>query len=362
MSQTPIVEEAESKPASVPQATAKEREQSGSQSTAMYVLRRLLLLIPGVLIAATGTFFVVTLIPSDPIGYLLGDFATPEQIAAKEAELGLDQPLHIRYVNYLIGVVQGDFGNSYRTGVPVMSDLLSRLPSSLVLTIPGFILARYLGVWLGVRQALSPKPSRIRGLVTFLQATPSFVAAVFAILLLVVVVPIMPPPAGQIGIGTRRPPGVTGAVVIDALLAGQWGTFLSALHFLILPVLVLGLMLCVPFARIAASTVRGNLDADFTVFTRANGLPRGLIRRNATQSSRASIITVSGIVAAELVGGTVIIERIFSWNGTGNWALSAIVEKDLPQVMGFVIFVTVATMVVYLVADVLSVVMDPRMK
>lgn len=333
-----------------------------SSSRTTYVLTRLGLLLPGALIAATATFFVINLIPSDPIGYLLGDFATEEQIAAKEAELGLDRPLVERYGAYIAAAVRGDFGESYRTGEPVLSDLLSRVPSSLVLTIPGFLLARFIGIRLGVLQSTVRRPSAVRGVVTFLQAMPSFVAAVFAILLFVVVLKVLPPPAGQIGIGDIRPPGVTNAVVIDALLAGQVEVFLAALPYLVLPVGILGLMLCVPFARITASTIRANLDADFTVFGRANGLPRRRVLANAKKASRASVITVSGIVGAELVGGTVIVERIFSWNGTGNWALSAIVEKDLPQVMAFVIFVTVATMVVYLVADVLSVLMDPRMK
>lgn len=343
-------------------ARARARRRPWYETRTTYVLTRLGLLVPGVFIAATATFFLVTLIPSDPIGYLLGDFATEEQIAAKEAELGLDRPIHERYQQYLVGITRGDFGNSYRTGEPVLEDLLSRVPSSLVLTIPGFLLARWIGIRLGVLQATTRRAAGWRGLVTFLQATPSFVAAVFAILALVVVIPALPPPAGQIGISATRPPRVTGAVVVDALVAGQLGTFLAALQYMILPVAILGVMLSVPFARITASTIRANLDADFTVFSRANGLPKRRVIRNAKKTARSSVITVSGIVAAELVGGTVIIERIFSWNGTGNWALSAIVEKDLPQVMAFVIFVTVATMIVYLVADVLSVLMDPRMK
>lgn len=327
-----------------------------------YVVSRLLLLVPGVLVAAAATFFLITLIPSDPIGFLLGDFASPAQIAAKEAELGLDRPLGVRFLDYLGGIATGDFGTSYRTGQPVLGELLGRVPSSLILTVPGFLLARFIGIRLGILQATSRRPGVVRGVVTFLQATPSFVAAVFGILLLVVMVKVLPPPAGQIGLGDGRPPHVTGTVVIDALLAGQVGTFFAALPYLVLPVLVLGLMLSVPFARITASTIRANLDADFTVFGRANGLPRRRVLSNAKKSARSSVITVSGIVAAELVGGTVIVERIFSWNGTGNWALEAIVNKDLPAVMAFVIFMTVTTMVVYLVADVLSVLMDPRMK
>jgi len=346
-----------------PTAGANGRRRRGRASSRMlYVLTRLALLVPGALVAATATFFVINLIPSDPVGHLLGDFATPEQIAAKKAELGLDKGVFERYLDYLGGLLRGDFGNSYRSGEPVLPDLIGRLASSLVITVPGFLLARYLGIRIGVLQAVSRWPGVVRGLVTVLQAMPSFVAAIFGIVVFVVLFQVLPAPVGQVSVSSPRPPRVTGAVVIDSLLAGQFETFIIAVQYLVLPVAILGLMLCVPFARITASTVRSNLDADFTIFGRANGLPRRRIRTNAKKSARSSIITVSGIVAAELVGGTVIVERIFSWNGTGNWALDAIVEKDLPQVQAFVMFVTVATMVVYLVADVLSVLMDPRMK
>ena len=340
----------------------RKRVNARARGIGRYVAVRLALIIPSVFFAATITFFMVNLVPSDPVRTLLGDMATPQATAAKEAELGLDQPLLTRYADYLVGLLHGDLGTSYQSSKPVLSEIVSRLPSTLVLTVPALLLAAALGITLGVRVASSRRPGPVRGLVTVLQSMPVFVVGVLGILILVTKFSILPPPTGQLDISMVRPPDVTGAVVIDALLAGDVTAFQNAAAHLVLPVVSLALVLAVPFARITASAVANNLGAEYTGFAVGNGLARGTVVANARRSARSSIIVVSGIVTAEVVGGVVIVERLFAWNGLGAWSLNAILLKDLPAIQGFVLFSTVTTIIVFLVADVVGTLLDPRFR
>ncbi|GAB6902000.1 ABC transporter permease [Kineosporia succinea] len=325
-----------------------------------YVARRLAMIPLGVLIVVTATFFLINAIPSDPVGARLGDLATPEQIAAERAALGLDQSLIHRFLDLLGGILTGGLGTSYYTGTDVSSELLGHVTSTLVLVVPGFLLAAVLGVGLGVLATREHLSRWIRLVVTVLQGLPVFVLAVLGILLLVVVLPVLPSPTGQLDANIPAPPVRTGAVMVDALIAGRPDALGNAVGHLVLPVLSIGLIASVPFARITASALRSALAAEFSAFGDGNGLSRRTVMRNALRTSRPGIATVGGIVAAELIGGSMLIEQVFSWNGIGQWGLNAITQNDLPVVQAFVLFAAVGTMVIYLLADIVAVLLDPR--
>ncbi|WP_045741939.1 ABC transporter permease [Actinoplanes rectilineatus] len=329
-------------------------------SRAGYVGRRLLMIPAGVLIVITATFFLINAVPSDPVGARLGDLATPEQIEAEKQALGLDQPLPLRFLDLLGGIVRGDLGVSYYTGRPVADDLFGHLTSTLVLIVPGFLLAALIGIGLGIAGAEGRKARGIRLVVTVLQGLPAFVLAVLGILLLVVVLPLLPSPTGQLDPDLLAPPAHTGAALVDALLAGRTDLIGNAVGHAVLPVLSIALIAAVPFARITASAVRTSLAADFSAFDEGNGIPRKVIMSNALRTSRPGIAMVGGIVAAELIGGSMLIEQVFSWNGLGQWGLTAINQKDLPAVQAFVLFAAIGTMVIYLLADIVAVLLDPR--
>lgn len=327
-----------------------------------YVGLRVLLIIPSLFFAATITFFLVNAVPSDPVRVILGDMASPEAVAQKQAELGLDQPLWQRYISYLVGLLHGDLGVSYKTGEPILEEMLGRLPATLVVTVPALLIAAALGVWLGVRQAATRRPGPVRGVVTALQSLPAFVLGVLGILVFVTTLHILPPPTGQLDISIARPPSITGAVLIDGIIAGDPAVIVNAAAHLVLPVLSLGLVLAVPFARITASAVSGNVGAEFSSFGTGNGIASRTVVGNARRSARTAIIVVTGLVTAELIGGAVIVERLFAWNGIGRWSLDAILLKDLPAIQGFVLLSTAGTIIVYLLSDIVGTLLDPRFR
>lgn len=331
----------------------------------VYVRRRILFLPLALFAVVVLAFLLVNALPGNPAGVIAGPAATPEEISAIEARLGLNQPLHERFFTYVAGLLQGDFGTSYYTERPVLDEVLRFLPATLELVALSLGLAALLGVGLGTLAAyhkgrLADRASRM--LVTTFQAIPDFFLALLLIYFVFYVAGWAPAPVGQLGLLDNPPPRVTGALMVDAALAGDAQVFGSALRHAFLPVLTLGVYYSAYFARSTYAAMLPALESKQVEFARASGLTERRVLGYAFRQARTPILTYGGILLAALLGGAAIVETIFSWGGFGEWAIDAILQLDVPSVQGFILFAGLGTLVVFTALDILVAMLDPRVR
>lgn len=309
------------------------------------ILHRLVRLAATLLAVSFLTFMMVNLLPGDPVNSILPpESQTPENIARVRADLGLDQPLLVQYWDWLRGVVTFDLGESYRTAQPVREALLARLPVTLQLTMMAVGIAVLFGIPLGVISAYKQgqrTDSIISSTVQFLLSVPAFVAAVFMIYLLAVRFQVLP------ATGWTR------------LTNSLWGNLETA----ILPALALSLSQMAVYTRLVRADMITTLQENFVLSARAKGLTnRFILFRHALRPSSLSLITVIGLNIGILLGGTVVIERIFALPGLGGLLIDSIGQRDFLVVQGVVLFISVSYVVINTVIDLIYAAVDPRIR
>ena len=330
-----------------------------------YAGKRLLFLIPQLIAVSIIVFFLVRLLPGDPAFLMAGQFATKERIEEVRRELGLDRPLAEQYVIYVGNVLRGDFGKSWRTSQNVTADIRQRLPATLELVLCAGILSVLLGVPIGVYTAVKRRGIADRGLFVYgmlAGSIPDFWLGLILIFIFFSKLGIVPGPIGQLDPILSAPPAVTGMIVVDALLAGQWETFRSALAHLVLPVMTLTLVYMTLVIKNTRSTVEDMMQSDFVEHGRALGLPQRTLLRYALRNAMPPIVTVIGIVFWFLLGGAVLVETVFAWGGLGQYAVEAVVNSDYAPLQAFVLLAAVFTLMVFLLVDLAYFVIDPRIK
>lgn len=330
-----------------------------------YAGKRLLFLIPQLVAVSLIVFFLVRLLPGDPAFLMAGQFATKERIEEVRRELGLDRPLAEQYVIYVGNVLEGDFGRSWRTSQAVTADIRQRLPATLELVLSAGILSVLLGVPIGVYTAVKRRGIADRGLFVYgmlAGSIPDFWLGLILIFIFFSKLGIVPGPIGQLDPILSTPPAVTGMIVIDALLAGRWEAFRSALAHLVLPVATLTLVYMTLVIKNTRSTVEDMMQSDFVEHGRALGLPRRILLRYALRNAMPPVVTVIGIVFWFLLGGAVLVETVFAWGGLGQYAVEAVVNSDYAPLQAFVLLAAVFTLVVFLLVDLAYFVIDPRIK
>jgi peptide/nickel transport system permease protein len=307
-----------------------------------YVIRRLLALVPVLLGISVIVFILVHLVPGDVVSILLGPTTSPQAREALRKLFGLDEPLHIQYLRWLVGVLHGDLGNSLRTGQPVLSSILDRFAVTLELTGLAMVIALLVGAPAGVIGAVKQYSKVDYAVTVFALAglsVPNFLLATVMILVLSLSVRILPP-SGFVPFGTD--PG-------------------QNLRLMIMPALALGLGAASYITRITRSSVLETLRQDYVRTAYAKGLPSTLvIVRHALQNALIPIVTVVGIQLGYLLGGAVIVEAIFAVPGVGRLALDGINMRDYPVVQGTVLFITVVFVFINLAVDLLYAYLDPR--
>jgi peptide/nickel transport system permease protein len=263
----------------------------------------------------------------------------------------------------LNNLLHGDLGTSFLTGRAVSTELFSRLPSTLLLVSLGILGATVWGLLLGASTVFSRGTSRVSRLLTSLGlAMPDFVLGVMLIFVFYFLLDWAPSPLGQIDLMSTKPPHVTGAALIDALLAGAWSTAMDAVRHLVLPVVTMALVYGASVAKVAESAFREARTATFMDYAGLSGLRRRTRAKYLTMSSLPPTITYSGASYAYMLGGVVLIETVFSWGGVAQYAASAIANRDLNVIQGFVLITSVVTFAIYLVLDILYIVVDPRVR
>lgn len=301
-----------------------------------YVLKRLILLIPIILGVTFIVFSIMALTPGDPGRLILGTSAPQEAIDQLNHELGFDQPFLLRYVDYVKNAIQGDFGNSYRTNKPVFDEIFARFPTTLILAIFGVLTSIIIGIPIGILSAVKQysKLDIISTMVAMLMAAvPGFWLGLMMIIVFSLKLGLLP----SNGIGTVA-------------------------HY-ILPTITLAVPSAANIIRLTRSTMLETIRQDYIRTARSKGATeKTVIWKHALRNALLPVITVIGMDFGALLGGTILIESIFSIPGLGMLMLTAIRMKDIPQVMAAVLFLASLFCIIMLLVDIIYAYIDPRLR
>lgn len=307
-----------------------------------YVIKRLLMLIPVIIGVTFIVFFILNLAPGDPAAVILGDQASAEALAMKREELGLNDPLLVRYGNYMLGLLHGDLGTSYKNNLDVWSQVMERFPNTVILAIASILVTVAIGVPIGIISAkhqysMLDNVTTVLGLIG--QAMPNFW---FGLLMVIIF---------SLKLGWLPSQGMGS------------GGFIPLLKSLVLPALTLGTGAAASILRMTRSSMLEVIRQDYIDTARAKGISEKTITyRHMLKNALIPIITAIGLQVGTLLGGAMLTETVFSWPGLGRLMVDSIKSKDIPLVLGSVIFLAIMFTVVNLVVDIIYAFVDPRIK
>lgn len=331
-----------------------------------YSLRRIVLLIP-VLLAATFIAFALTrILPGNPIDRVVSPYTPVERREELKREAGLDQPFYVQFVRYIGDLLRGDMGVSFTTAQPVTQDLVERFPATFELMTYAMVLALALGIPIGMLSALRKDTwiDHVGRVISVIGVSmPVFWLALVLLYVFFYRMEWAPAPLGRIDALLDAPPTVTGWFTIDALLAGEWEVFRSAVANLVLPVLTIAFTAMAPIARMTRSAMIDALQSDYVRTALALGLPKATINyRHAFKNALLPILTIAAAVYGYGIGGEVLVEYIFAWPGLGLYTFNAILASDFPAIQGAILVMTASYVLIYLLVDVATAMLDPRVE
>jgi peptide/nickel transport system permease protein len=319
-------------------------------------------------VGITFVAFVLThLVPGDPAAANLGQraIADPAAVAAFRAHYGLDKPLPEQYVIYISNLAHGDLGESQQSHRPVRDDLAEYVPATLELASVAILISLVFGIGLGLTAAMNRDRiiDQVLRVITLAGVSmPTFWLALVALYIVFFQLG-WAPSGGRLDPGQLPDAHVTGFYTIDALLAGDWPTFTSAVAHILLPASVLALYTVSLLTRFTRASVLEVLGNDYIRAARAKGLPeRIVIFRHILRAALVPVITVAGVAFGSLLTGTVLVETIFAWPGIGQYAFRSATNLDLPAIMGVSLFVAVVYITVNFIVDLLYGIIDPRIR
>ncbi len=306
-----------------------------------YILRRLVMMIPVLLGVTFIVFFIMSLTPGDPAAIILGDQASAEALAMKRAELGLNDPLLVRYATYMGNLLQGDLGTSYKNQISVAQQVWDKFPNTALLAIAGILVALVIGIPIGI---LSAKKQY-----TFMDTS----SMIFSL------------------IGVSMPNFWLG-LLLSLLFAlklgwlpsqGMGSGFIPLMRSLVLPALTLGTGAAATVVRMTRSSMLEVIRQDYISTARAKGITeKQVTNKHMLKNALIPIVTAVGLQFGHLLGGAMLTETIFSWPGLGRLMVDSITSKDIPMVLGAVIFMATMFSFVNLLVDILYAFLDPRIK
>lgn len=330
----------------------------------IYIIKRILLIIPTALAVTLITFFISHIVPADPAQVAAGLRAGPEQVEHLRKIMGLDKPIYVQYGVYLKSLLTGDLGRSLRTRQPVSREVLRYLPATLELAIVTMLVLVAIGIPLGVLSSgWRGKGSDLllRGFSVGVTSMPAFWVALLLQLLFYRHLGILPA-VGRItrGLGLQK---VTGFFILDSIVTGNGVALGSSLLHLILPVLALvagRLAIIVRMTRICMLEVLGE---DYVLTARAKGLKETyVVYKHALKNAAIPIITELGLQFGWLLGGTILVEAIFSWPGMGLYAIDSILQLDFMPIMAITLIYTLSFVIVNTLVDVSYAALNPQIK
>ena len=330
---------------------------------AKFLGRRLLLLVPLLLIVAFATFSLVRFGGQDPSAMLAGPTATEAEIARVRSAYAMDQPLAIQFATWLGRAVQGDLGKSWLSNRPVLAELIDRAPPTLELLLTGVALGALVGVPAGIYSAFRRGKAAdyvARTVALFGFSIPTYFLALAMLMIFFYALDWAPPGMGRLNLMLDPPPRITGSYFLDALLAGKGEVARSAFSQLVLPVLCVAIAAAAPVVSQVRAIMLDVLAADHISYARAQGLRQALIARIALRGAATPVVTFIGAELAGLVGTTSLIEYVFAWGGVGQLGLDAIIKGDFAVVQGYVLMLALFSVAVFLVVDLLVLALEPR--
>ncbi len=302
----------------------------------VYIVKRVLLVLPTLIGVITMIFFLVRILPGDPTHLLAGEQASPEIIERLKAEFGLDRPIYEQYILYLKSVLTLDFGTSYRTYTPVIVEIMSRFPNTVILALSAMLIAIIVGIALGIVSALRVGSVIDRAIIIFTSiyvSMPVFWLGLLLIYFFAVQLKILP--AGGIG---------------------------SPAH-VILPSLALSHTPLSYIARITRESILETLSQEHVRLAVARGLPlRSILINHVIRNSLINVVTVIGYFTGVLLGGAVVTETVFAWPGIGRLLIESIAARDYIMIQGIVIFIAMIFIFVNLIVDITYRIIDPRVR
>ena len=308
-----------------------------------YTARRLISLLLSLAVASVVIFLLVEMVPGDPATFMLGTGAQPDTLAALREQLGLNQPLPVRYANWLGAIVTGDLGNSFTYKTPVAGMILDRMQVSLPLAVLALLLAVVIAFPVGLFAAArrgSASDTAVMGFTQVGIALPNFWFAMLLVLLFAVRLQWLP--AG----------GFSG-----------WGDPVAALRSLLLPAVALALPQAAILARVLRSSLIDTLDQDYVRTARAKGLSRSqTLNRHALRNALIPVLTILGMQFSFLLAGAIIIENVFYLPGLGRLIFQAITQRDLIVVQSAVLVLVGAVILVTFIVDLAYAAVDPRLR
>jgi peptide/nickel transport system permease protein len=323
-----------------------------------FLLRRLVGAVPLVLGVATIVFFVVHLAPGDPVSVYVYPGVSPEAMDQVRRNMGLDRPVHERYVRWMASMFRGDFGVSFSRNQPVRDVIVQVLPNTLILSGVALFLAFLAGILIGVVQAVK-RNTAVDGILSvvtlFFYSIPAFWLALMMILVFSLMArtvwdwPIWFPASGMTS--------------VDHAFMGSWERVVDRARHLALPSLTLSLVLAAGIARYARGSMLEVLGQDYIRTARAKGLPeRTVIFKHALRNGLIPVITLLGLYLPLLFSGTVFVEVVFAWPGMGKLVVDAIGQRDYPLIMAGTFVFGLIVVIGNLAADLLYSVVDPRIR
>lgn len=329
-----------------------------------YLVRRLAMAIPTLFGVAIVDFVLLRVVPGNPIAMMIPPGASAADIARLRAFYGLDQPIPVQFWRWLEALLHGNLGVSIDLRRGVLGLVMSRLPATLELALLAMVLAVALGIALGVGaiywQGRWPE-AVVDGIAGLGMAIPDFLWGLLLVLLLGVLLPILPI-SGRIDpmLSTHF---VTPFYLAESLVRGEFSLVGSLLAHMALPAVALALPLTAVIARILKSALVEAMSQDYILMARVKGLGRArIIWTEAFRNALVPTVTLSGVQFTFLVGGTVLIERIFSYPGIGNMAIDAVIGRDLPLIQGVVMTFAVLFILINLLIDMTYVLLNPRVR
>jgi peptide/nickel transport system permease protein len=311
-----------------------------------YLAQRLLLLVPVLLGVSVVVFMVLHLAPGDPAEIMLGSQATKADLGRLRAELGLDEPLPIQYGRWITRVIQGDLGRSLWMKRPVLTEVMTRLQATLILTATALVISTLVGIALGVASAARPY-----SLLDRVSAVTSLFGASMPVFWLGIVLMVI----FALNLGWLPASGMY------APYGG--GGLRDLLAHLILPAVTLAAASMTIIARLTRSTMLDVLGQDFIRTAHAKGLvERAVVLRHGLKNALIPIVTVVGVQVGYLLGGAILTETVFAWPGVGSLMIQGILARDFPLVQGCVLVVALAFVLVNLAVDLLYAWLDPRIR
>jgi peptide/nickel transport system permease protein len=335
-----------------------------------YITRRVLISIPVLFGLSVVLFAFIHLLPGDPATAVLGEHATPARIAEMRAYLGLSDPLPLQYARYVLGLMQGDFGKSLINNKPVLTEYLHRFPATLELTVTAMAFAAAAGIPLG-RFAARHAQGWPDGAVTIFSLVGISIPVFLLGLTLQVVFAVdlkLLPAAGRLDPRTLLDLH-TNFMLVDPWLMDDWtlgqklGTFLDAIRHLILPAITLGSVPLAIITRITRASVIEVSNEDYVRTARAKGLSeRRIDNRHIMRNAWLPVVTIIGLQVGSLLGGAVLTETVFAWNGVGSWVVQAITYREYFVIQSTILIFAFIFLLVNLSVDVAYAFLNPRIR